>query len=70
MGTGEKGDVYDGYNPPSLIGIYDRPTFLHDGRSKSLEQLLTGPHDPDRLHSRGPLTKDELADLIAYLKTL
>ena len=70
VGTGEKGDVYKGYNPPSLIGLYDRPMFLHDGRAKSLEQLLTGPHNPDLLNSRGSLTKEELADLIAYLKSL
>jgi YVTN family beta-propeller protein len=42
VGTGEKGDVYKGFNPPSLVGLYDRPMFLHDGRCKSLEQLLTG----------------------------
>jgi YVTN family beta-propeller protein len=70
VGTGEQGDVYKGYNPPSLIGLYDRPVFLHDGRAKTLEGLLTGPHSPDLLNSRGPLTKDELADLIAYLKSL
>ncbi|HEX4591374.1 MAG TPA: hypothetical protein VH120_15675, partial [Gemmataceae bacterium] len=70
VGTGEKGDVYKGYNPPSLVGVYDRPMFLHDGRAKSLEQLLTGPHSPDALNSRGPLTGDELSDLIAYLKSL
>jgi DNA-binding beta-propeller fold protein YncE len=70
VGTGETGDVYKGYNPPSLIGIYDRPSFLHDGRAKTLEELLKGPHNPDLLNSRGSLTKEELDDLIAYLKTL
>jgi cytochrome c peroxidase len=70
VGTGESGDVYKGYNPPSLIGLSDRPAFLHDGRAKSLEQLLTGPHSPDALNGRGPLTKEDLADLIAYLKSL
>jgi YVTN family beta-propeller protein len=70
VGTGEKGDVYKGYNPPSLIGLYDRPAYLHDGRAKSLEKLLAGPHNPDLLNSRGPLTEAELADLIAYLKSL
>jgi cytochrome c peroxidase len=70
VGTGEKGDVYKGYNPPSLIGAYDRPLFLHDGRAKSFDQLLKGPHNPDLLNGRGPLTDDELADLVAYLKSL
>jgi YVTN family beta-propeller protein len=70
VGTGEKGDVYEGYNPPSLIGVYDRPMFLHDGRAKTLHDLLSGPHEPDALNGRGRLTNGELADLIAYLKTL
>lgn len=70
VGTGEPGDVYKGYNPPSLIGVYDRPIFLHDGRAKSLEQLLSGPHSPDVLNSRGALSPSDLADLITYLKSL
>ena len=37
---------------------------------QTLEQLRTGPHSPDLLNSRGPLTTGELADLIAYLKSL
>jgi cytochrome c peroxidase len=70
VGTGEPGDVYKGYNPPSLVGVYDRLMYLHDGRAKTLEELLTGPHNPDQLNSRGDLSKGELADLIAYLKSL
>lgn len=70
VGTGESGDAYKGYNPPSLIGLYDRLLLLHDGRAKSLEEMLKGPHSPDQLNSRGDLSKEELADLIAYLKAL
>jgi DNA-binding beta-propeller fold protein YncE len=70
VGTGEKGDVYKGFNPPSLNGVFDRPMFLHDGRAKTLEALLTGPHNPDLLNSRGTLSPEELTDLIAYLKSL
>jgi YVTN family beta-propeller protein len=70
VGTGEPGDVYKGYNPPSLVGVYDRMMYLHDGRAKTLEDALTGPHNPDHLNSRGELAKGELADLIAYLKSL
>jgi cytochrome c peroxidase len=63
-------DVYKGYNPPSLIGVYDRPLLLHDGRSKTLEDVLTGPHNPDALVGQGELTAEELRDLVAYLKSL
>src|SRR5262249_2959102 len=29
VGTGERGDVYKGYNPPSLLGVHDRVSYLH-----------------------------------------
>jgi DNA-binding beta-propeller fold protein YncE len=70
VGTQEKGDVYKGYNPPSLLGIYDRAHYLHDGRSRTLEELLRGPHNPDRVTGRGELTDDELRDLLAYVRSL
>jgi YVTN family beta-propeller protein len=70
VGTGESGDVFKGFNPPSLVGVFDRPVFLHDGRAKSLEKLLSGPHSPEQLNGHGSLTAEELADLIAYLKAL
>ena len=44
--------------------------YLHDGRSESLEDVLTGPHAPDRVTGRGKLSADDLRDLIAYLKCL
>jgi cytochrome c peroxidase len=70
VGTGERGDVYKGYNPPSLRGVHDRLLLLHDGRARSLEEVLTGPHDPDRVTGKGKLTEGELRDLLAYLRSL
>jgi DNA-binding beta-propeller fold protein YncE len=70
VGTGDKGDVYRGYNPPSLLGIHDRTLFLHDGRTKTLEETLKGPHSPAKVTNKGALTEQELADLIEYLKSL
>lgn len=70
VGTEDRADAYKGYNTPALTGTYDRPSYLHDGRSKSLEQLLRGPHNPDAIQGRGELTEDELRDLVAYLKSL
>ena len=70
VGTGEKRDKYKGYNPPSLLGIYDRILYLHDGRCGTLEQVLRGPTIPDIVTGRGPLTEAELQDLIAYVKSL
>lgn len=68
--TGERGDVYKGYNPPSLLGIFDRTQYLHDGRAKSLDDLLRGPHSPARVTGKGDLSDAELHDLIEYVKSL
>ena len=69
-GLEEPDDAYRGYNPPSLRGVYDKDPYLHDGRSKTLEDALTGPHEPDSVTGLGTLTDEERADLIAYLKSL
>jgi YVTN family beta-propeller protein len=69
-GLEEPDDAYRGYNPPSLRGAYDKDPYLHDGRSKTLEEALSGPHNPDTVTGLGTLNDSERADLIAYLKSL
>ncbi len=69
-GLEEPEDAYRGYNPPSLRGVYDKDPYLHDGRSETLRDALTGPHNPDAVTGLGDLTGAEVDDLIAYLKTL
>ncbi|MCS6853112.1 MAG: beta-propeller fold lactonase family protein [Gemmataceae bacterium] len=68
--TNEPGDVYKGYNPPSLIGSYDRVRYLHDGRCRSLEECLKGPHNPAKVTNRGELTDAEMNDLLEYVRSL
>jgi YVTN family beta-propeller protein len=70
VGLEERDDAYRGYNPPSLRGVYDKDPYLHDGRSKTLHQALSGPHSADNVTGLGELTEQELDDLIAYLKSL
>jgi YVTN family beta-propeller protein len=70
IGLESRGDTYRGFNPPTLRGVYDRMAYLHDGRSKTLEELLSGPHDPDKVTKNGKLTERELKDLVEYLKSL
>ena len=53
------------FNPPSLRGVGRRDRFLHDGRAGSLEEVFR-----DHAHPRGPYCPPEVADLIAFLKTL
>lgn len=70
VGTGEPVDKYDGYNTPSLVSVARQVRWLHNGHAESLEELLTGEHNPANITANGELTPSELADLIAYLKTL
>jgi cytochrome c peroxidase len=70
VGLSSPRDAYEGYNTPSLRGVYNRVRLLHDGRAKSLEQLLSGPHNPAKVTGEGELEPEEQADLIDYLKSL
>jgi DNA-binding beta-propeller fold protein YncE len=70
VGTADRTDVYKGYNPPSLLGIYDRILYMHDGRARSLEEVLQKHHNPNNVTGRGELTEDETSDLLAYLRSL
>ncbi len=70
VGLLERGDVYRSHNPPSLRGVYDKDPYLHDGRSPTLRDLLTGPHGPESLVGGEPLAPRDLDDLIAYLNAL
>lgn len=70
VGTGKKTDRYQGFNTPSLRGVYRRVRLLHEGNANNLEELLTGPHAPENVSGNGALTEEERHDLIEYLKSL
>jgi cytochrome c peroxidase len=69
VGLEEPDDVHEGYNPPSLRGLHDKYPYLHDARSATLHDALAGPHSPEMVGGE-TLSEGELADLIAYLKSL
>jgi len=70
LGLGEEKDKYQGFNTPTLVGVYRKVRLLHHGRAKSLQQLLTEYHAPENVAGTGKLSEKQLADLIAYLKSL
>ncbi|MEY4177145.1 MAG: hypothetical protein RLY70_719 [Planctomycetota bacterium] len=70
VGLGAPTDRYDGYNTPSLRGVFRKVRLLHDGRAHSLEEVLAGDHNPEKVTGKGALTPAEQSDLIEYLKTL
>jgi cytochrome c peroxidase len=69
LGLGSGRDRYKGYNTPTLLGTGRKVRWLHDGRARTLEDLLTGPHNPAKV-AGSELTPDEVRDLAAYLKSL
>ncbi len=69
VGLEPDGSPYKLWNPPSLIGLLDRGPYMHDGRAKSLQDLLQKHHTP-RMLGGEELTERERADLIAFLLTL
>jgi YVTN family beta-propeller protein len=69
VGTGKPTDNTAVLDTPQLMSVALTAPYLHDGSAKSLEEIWTlyNPHDQ---HGRtSDLTKDELNDLIEYLRT-
>ncbi len=60
---------YRRWNPPTLRGLWQRGPFLHDGRAETLDELLQGPHAPEKLGGEA-LTLQQRRDLIAFLQSL
>ncbi|HXX93615.1 MAG TPA: cytochrome D1 domain-containing protein, partial [Planctomycetota bacterium] len=63
-------DVYKGFNPPSLRGVTKRGPWLHDGRAKTLKEVLLQHHRPLKLSGKPDFTPAELADLLVFLRSL
>jgi len=69
VGTGKSTDNSGVLDTPQLMNVALTAPYLHDGSAQSLEEIWTvyNPHDQ---HGRtNDLTKDELNDLIEYLRT-
>ena len=70
VGLGRSEDRYQGFNTPSLRGLWAKVRLLHHGGAKSLDELLRGPHSPEKVTGEGPLSAQQRSDLIEYLNTL
>jgi len=70
VGTKHASDRQGEFDVPHLNNIYDSAPYLHDGSANTLEEIWT-VHNPDDRHGyTNDMTKDQLNDLIEYLKTL
>ena len=70
VGTRAYFDTDGDFDTPQLNNIHESAPFLHDGRCWSLEEIWT-IYNPYDLHgAANDLTKQQLNDLIEYLKAL
>ncbi|MCP5108929.1 MAG: beta-propeller fold lactonase family protein [bacterium] len=70
VGTRSPLDTQGKFDVPHLNNIYESPPYLHDGRSNTLEEIWTRFNPDDKHGVTNDMTKDQLNDLIEYLKTL
>lgn len=72
VGTGDdpKEKMGPEYDTPTLLGIYRSPPYLHDGRAKTLMDVVTTANPKDKHGKTSHLTKEQLADLVAFVKSL
>jgi YVTN family beta-propeller protein len=70
VGTRQPTDRQGKFDVPHLNNIYDSAPYLHNGMANTLEEIWT-VHNPYDTHGyTNDMTKDQLNDLIEYLKTL
>ena len=70
VGTGKPTDRSPVVDVPQLSNVAYSAPYLHDGSARSLEEIWTVFNPKDTHGVTNDLTKDELNDLIEYLKTL
>jgi YVTN family beta-propeller protein len=63
-------DRVSSYDVPHLNNIYDSAPYLHNGIANTLEEIWTKYNPNDQHGVTNDMTKDQLNDLIEYLKTL
>jgi YVTN family beta-propeller protein len=70
VGSGKSTDRSPVIDVPQLLNLAYSAPYLHDGSARSLEEIWTVFNPKDTHGVTNDLTKDELNDLIEYLKTL
>ena len=70
VGTANKYDTSGLFDVPQLDRIYQRPPYLHSGEALSLEEIWTIYNPADKHGVTSDMTKEELNDLVEFLKTL
>jgi YVTN family beta-propeller protein len=58
------------YDTPALVGIYRMGPYLHDGKAKTLRDVLTTCNKDDRHGRTSHLGAQQLDDLVEFLRSL
>ena len=58
------------YDTPSLLAVYRTAPYLHHGKAQTLEDVLTTCNPDDRHGTTSHLSRGQIADLVAFLKSL
>lgn len=58
------------FDAPQLNNVYESAPYLHDGRTATLEELWTTFNDEDKHGVGNDMMKDQLNDLVEYLRSL
>jgi hypothetical protein len=70
IGTKLSLDRESNFDTPHLNNIYDSAPYLHNGIAETLEEIWTRYNPDDKHGVTNDMTKDQLNDLIEYIKTL
>ena len=70
VGTATAYDNAKEFDIPQLEGVYMRSPYLHNGEALSLEEIWTKFNPKDQHGITSDMTKEQLNDLIEFLKTL
>jgi YVTN family beta-propeller protein len=70
VGTANKYDTSGLFDVPQLDRIYEKPPYLHNGEALTLEEIWTIYNNEDKHGVTSNMTKEQLNDLIEFLKTL
>jgi YVTN family beta-propeller protein len=58
------------FDTPTLLRVYRYTEYLHHGKAKSLEEVLTTFNPDDKHGKTSHLSTDQVSDLVAFLKSL
>jgi cytochrome c peroxidase len=70
VGTAAKYDTSGLFDVPQLDRIYEKPPYLHNGEARSLEEIWTLYNAKDKHGVTSDMSKEQLNDLVEFLKTL